>query len=69
MTQLVDQKIAAMDGDGTRASSRGVAAHWKLRHARHWRNSGRAGSVRLQTVEALNDFWTAGRGGEARDGR
>jgi hypothetical protein len=28
VTQLVDQKIAVMDGDGTQASSRGVAAHW-----------------------------------------
>jgi hypothetical protein len=69
VTQLVDQKTAVTDGDGTRASSGGAAAHWKLWQTRRWRSSEMAGSVRLQMVEALDDFWVAGRGGEARVGR
>jgi hypothetical protein len=69
VTQLVDHKTSTTDGDGTRALFRGAAAHWKLRHARHWRSSGMAGSARLKTVEVLDDFWVAGQGGEARGGQ
>jgi hypothetical protein len=47
VTQLVDQETVTTNGDGTRASTGGATAHWKLQQGRHWRSSGMADSVRL----------------------
>jgi hypothetical protein len=65
-TQLIDQETIVMDGDGTRASAGGAAAHRKLRQGWRWRSSGTAGSARLLQLALSSTHIKEGSSVEAR---